>query len=196
VPDRALDAIGQQFAVSTEIDATLQHVADLLVPQFADHCFIDLFEGNALICRVRQHAGGWTPPPGTWKLAGEQIRYPQGHFCQMAMDQLESILVADLADDAGDRYPPPSAPSMAASKQVRLRSVVAAPLYARGSLLGVLAVARSELTGRTDQNYAQADRDLISAVAGQIAIAIDNAVTAPRRTPDRPGPAAIAPATS
>jgi hypothetical protein len=60
LPGRTLDAIGQQLAVSAEIDETLQHVADLLVPQFADHCFIDLFYGDALICRVRQHAGGWT----------------------------------------------------------------------------------------------------------------------------------------
>jgi GAF domain-containing protein len=194
--DRTLDAIGQQLAVSAEIDATLQHVADLLVPQFADHCFIDLFHGDALICRVRQHAGDWTPPPGTWKLAGEQIRYPQGHFCQLAMERLDTILVADLEDDTSGHYPPPSAESMVASKQVKMRSVVAAPLYARGSLLGVLAVARSDLTSRTDRNFTPADRDLISAVAGQIAIAIDNAATARRRAQDRPGPAAIAPATS
>jgi GAF domain-containing protein len=195
LPDRTLDAIGQQLAVSAEIDETLQHVADLLVPQFADHCFIDLFQGDALICRVRQHAGGWTPPPGTWKLAGEQIRYPQGHFCQLAMERLDTILVSDLADDAGDRYPPPSAESMATAAQVGLTSVLAAPLYARGSLLGVLAVARSNLTDRTDRNYAPADRDLISAVASQIAIAIDNAVTARRQAQSRPGSATIMPAT-
>lgn len=76
-----------------------------------------------------------------------------------------------------------------------MESVLAAPLHARGALLGVLSVARSNLTDRTDRNYNVADRDLISAVAGQIAIAIDNAVTARRRAPDRPGPAAIAPAT-
>ncbi len=37
---------------------------------------------------------------------------------------------------------------MATAEQVGLTSVLAAPLYARGSLLGVLAVARSDLTGR------------------------------------------------
>jgi hypothetical protein len=64
----------------------------LLVPPFADHCFIDLFQGDALICRVRRHAGGWTPP-GTWKQAGEQIVYPEGHFCQLAMARLDTVIV-------------------------------------------------------------------------------------------------------
>jgi hypothetical protein len=195
LPDRTLDAIGQQLAVSAEIDATLQHVADLLVPQFADHCFIELFQGDALMCRVRQHAGGWTPPPGTWKLVGEQIRYPRGHFCQLAMERLDTILVADLEDEPNDRYPPPSAESLTASEQVKMRSVVAAPLYARGSLLGVLSVARSDLTSRTDRNFTSADRDLISAVAGQVAIAIDNAATARRPVLGHPGSAAITAAT-
>ena len=165
LPDRSLDAIGQQLVVYAEIDAALEHLA------------------------------GWTPAPGTWKLAGEQIRYPRGHFCQLAMERLDTVLVADLAGDRGDRYPPPSAESMATAIQVKMRSVVAAPLYARESLLGVLAVARSDLTSRTDRSFTPADRDLISAVAGQIAIAIDNAVTARRQVPDHPGSVAIAPAT-
>ena len=41
-----MDAIGEQLAGSLEINATLQHVAEMLVPRFADHCFIDLFEGT------------------------------------------------------------------------------------------------------------------------------------------------------
>ena len=108
LPGRIMDAIGEQLAGSLEINATLQHVAEMLVPRFADHCFIDLFEGDALICRVRLHAGGWTPPPGTWKQVGEQIVYPEGHFCQQAMARLNTVIVADLAQDRGD-YPPPSA---------------------------------------------------------------------------------------
>jgi hypothetical protein len=96
LPGRTLAATGGQLAVSLEIDATLQHVAGLLVPQFADHCFIDLFQGDTLIRRAQRHAGGWTPPPGTWKQDGEQIRYPERHFCQRAMARLETIIVTDV----------------------------------------------------------------------------------------------------
>lgn len=193
---RIMDAIGEQLAGSLEINATLQHVAEMLVPRFADHCFIDLFEGNALICRVRRHAGGWTPPPGTWKQVGEQIRYPEGHFCQRAMARLDTVIVNDLAQDRGDRYPPPSAQSLATAKQVGLTSVLSAPLYARGKLLGVMSLALSNLTDRTERHYATADRYLIGAIASQVAVAIDKAMTGRGRAPDHVGPSSIAPATS
>jgi GAF domain-containing protein len=171
-------------------------VAEMLVPRFADHCFIDLFQGDALICRVRQHAGGWTPPPGTWKQVGEQILYPEGHFCQRAMARLDTVIVNDLAEDSGDRYPPPSAQSYATAKKVGLTSVLSAPLYARGTLLGVMSLALSDLTDRTERHYTAADRDLISAVAGKVAVAIDHAITARGRTPDRAGPSSMPLATS
>ncbi len=38
LPGRIMDAIGEQRAGSLEISARLQHVAEMLVPQFADHC--------------------------------------------------------------------------------------------------------------------------------------------------------------
>ena len=114
----------------------------------------------------------------------------------IGMFRLDTIIAADLADDAGDRYPPPSAQSMATAKQVGLTSVLAAPLYARGKLLGVLTLALSTLTDRTERNYSTADRFLIGAIADQVAIAIDNAMTGRGRAPDRTGPSSIAPATS
>jgi hypothetical protein len=64
----------QAASRTLEIDARLQHVAEMHVPQLADHRFIDLFQGDALVCRVRRHASGWTPPPGTWKQVGERMR--------------------------------------------------------------------------------------------------------------------------
>ena len=193
LPGRVMDAIGEQLAGSVEIGARLEHVADLLVPRFADHCFIDLFEGDALMCRVRRHAGGWTPPPGTWKQVGEQIVYPEGHFCQLAMARLDTVIVNW---DRGEDYPAPSAQSMATAERVGLKSVLAAPLYARGVLLGVMSLALSDLTDRTEQSYATADRYLIGAIASQVAVAIDNALAVRGRAPDRVGPSSISPATS
>ena len=153
-------------------DATLQHVADLLVPQFADHCFIDLLHSGVLIRSMQRHAGGWAPPAGTWAQVGEQIRYPHGHFCQQAMECLDTVLVANLATE--DR-PAPSARSAATASQVGLTSIIAAPLYARGVLVGVISVARSSLTNRTQPHYTPADRDLFGAVASWAGTAVDNA---------------------
>jgi serine phosphatase RsbU (regulator of sigma subunit) len=168
-----LERVGERLAGSLEIGTTLKHVAEILVPQFADHCFIDLLQGGQLFRRVMRHASNWVPPPGTWAQVGEQIHYPEGHFCQQAMARLDTIVVTDLDLQPG---PAPSAQSMAAAREAGLTSVVAAPLYARGELLGVMSLALSRLTDREDRNYGAADRDLIGAIASRVAVAIDNSM--------------------
>jgi len=168
-----LERVGERLAGSLEIGTTLKHVAEMLVPQFADHCFIDLYQGDQLIRRVQRHASDWLPPPGTWAQVGEQIHYPDGHFCRQAMAHLDTIAINDL--DSG-YYPAPSAESMSAAQQAGLTSVIAAPLYARGQLLGVMSLALSRLTEREERHYDTPDRDLIGAIASRVAIAIDNAM--------------------
>ncbi len=170
---RLLERIGERLAGSLELDVTLRQVAQILVPQFADHCFIDLFSGDKLIRRVQTHAGNWEPPPGTWARIGEAIHYPPGHFMQQAMARLETIVVPDLH---AEYYPAPSEESMSAADQAGLTSVLASPLYARGELLGVMALALSRITDRPDPHYDLADGDLIGAIASRVAVAIDNAM--------------------
>ncbi len=182
-PDRLrlLERIGQRLAGSLELDATLRQIAQILVPRFADHCFIDLFSGDKLIRRAAAHAGGWEPPPGTWARVGEPIHYPPGHFLQQAMSRLETIVVPDLQ---ADYYPAPSEQSMSAANQAGLTSVLASPLYARGELLGGISLALSRITDRPDPHYDLSDGDLIGAIASRVAVAIDNAMLfeAERRT--------------
>jgi PAS domain S-box-containing protein len=168
-----LERIGERLAQSLELSLTLRHVAETLVPHFADHCFIDLFQGEKLIRRAQINAGGWTPKPGTWAKVGEQITYPEGHFCQQAMARRDAVLVSDLVYS---EYPAPNEQSMQASEDVGLTSIVAAPLVARGELLGVICLALSQLTEREEQRYDLDDRDFLGAVASRVAVAIDNAM--------------------
>jgi serine phosphatase RsbU (regulator of sigma subunit) len=65
---------------------------------------------------------------------------------------------------------------MSAAHQAGLTSVIAAPLSARGELLGVMSLALSRLTERDERHYDTPDRDLIGAIASRVAIAIDNAM--------------------
>jgi serine phosphatase RsbU (regulator of sigma subunit) len=182
-PDRLrlLERIGQRLAGSLELDATLREVAQILVPRFGDHCFIDLFSGEKLIRRAVAHAAGWEPPAGTWARVGEAIHYPPGHFVQQAMSRLETIVVPDLQ---ADYYPAPSEESLSAADQAGLTSVLASPLYARGELLGSISLALSRLTDRPDPHYDLSDGDLIGAIASRVAVAMDNAMLfeAERRT--------------
>ena len=169
-----LERIGEQLAGSLEYTTTLRHVAETLVPQFADHCIIDLFQGDKLIRRAQMNAGGWTPPPGSWARVGDPIRYPEGHFCREAMTRLEAVIVENLDEVQPPRAP--SRPSLEVAEDIGLRSVVAAPLIARGELLGVFSLALSGLTKRHEQYYDADDRDFLSAVASRVAVAIDNAL--------------------
>jgi PAS domain S-box-containing protein len=169
-----LERIGEQLAGSLEFGTTLRHVAEILVPQFADHCIIDLFQGDKLIRQSQMNAGGWVPPPGSWARVGEPIKYPDGHFCQQAMTRLEAVLLENLDEVQTPRAP--SSPSLAAAQDIGLRSVVAAPLIARGELLGVMSLALSGLTKRHEQYYDADDREFLGAVASRVAVAIDNAL--------------------
>ena len=168
-----LEQIGERLAGSLEFGITLRHVAETLVPQFADHCLIDLIQGDKLVRRAQYHATGWMPPPGTWAMVGEQVKYPEGHFCQRAMAHMDTVVIADLATA---RFPAPSEASMQLFEEMGLRSVIAAPLIARGELLGVMSLGLSRLTERDEAYYDADDRDFLGAIASRVAVAIDNAM--------------------
>src|ERR1700676_3462764 len=104
------------------------------------------------------NARGWTPPPESWARVGDQIDYPEGHFCQQAMARLDAVLVENLRDE------PPRAPtqgSLDAARGVGMASVIAAPLCVRGELLGVMSLATSNLTEREEQRYDADDREFL-----------------------------------
>jgi PAS domain S-box-containing protein len=170
---RLLERIGDRLSHSLELDVTLRQVAETLVPQFADHCLIDLFEGSRLVRRVQVHARGWMPQPGSWAMVGEEITYPAGHFCQQAISRRDTVLVADMA---AQEYPAPSEASLATGMNVGITSILATPLIARGELLGVMSLALSGLTERSDPHYGPGDGDLLGAIGSRVAIAIDNAM--------------------
>jgi PAS domain S-box-containing protein len=168
-----LERIGERLAGSLELGLTLRHVAETLVPRFADHCVIDLLHGEKLIRRVQMNAHGWMPPPQSWARVGDPINYPDGHFCQQAMATLDAVLVENLQVE---RPKAPTQGSLAAAKSVGMTSVIAAPLLARGELLGVMSLATSNLTERAEQRYDADDREFLSVIASRVAIAIDNAM--------------------
>ncbi|MBE3001126.1 SpoIIE family protein phosphatase [Nocardiopsis sp. HNM0947] len=165
-----LERIGSRLAGSLEFDSTVKGVAGILVPQFADHCFIDLYDDDRLIRQVSVHAEGWTPPPRSWVEPGEEVRYPERHFVTQALRRLETVvssehLFSNSPNDRSDRV----------SRQVGVTSAIAAPLRARGEVLGVLTLALSGLSPRQKRTYGGFDRDLVGAIASRVALAIDNA---------------------
>ncbi|GAA3985091.1 SpoIIE family protein phosphatase [Actinomadura viridis] len=168
-----LERIGERLGGSLELETTLRRVADTLVPQFADHCFIDLFSGDRLYRRVSRHAAGWEPPPGTWAEVGEPISYPPGHFSAKAMNRRDAVLVEDMVQH---RFSAPNESSKRLGDEMGITSVISAPLLVRGELLGVMSMALSNLSKRPDPHYDGFDRDLLGAIASRVALAVDNAL--------------------
>jgi PAS domain S-box-containing protein len=170
---RLLERIGERLAQSLELGVTLRQVAENLVPQFADHCFVDLFQGDKLIRRAQLNSRGWVPEPGTWAMVGEPVRYPEGHFAQQAMTSRDTIVITDMA---GQHFPPPREGSLKARAAAGLTSAIATPLIARGELLGVMSLALSGLTDREEKHFAADDGDFLGAIGSRVAVAIDNAM--------------------
>ena len=170
---RLLERIGERLSHSLEVNVTLRQVAETLVPQFADHCLVDLFQGDKLVRKAQLHARGWMPEPGTWAMVGEQIRYPVGHFCEQAMSRRDTVVVADLAELP---VPDMRQGSLDTCENIGLRSVIATPLIARGQVLGVMCLALSGLTERDRRCYAADDGEVVGAIGSRVAIAIDNAM--------------------
>ncbi|MCA2224583.1 ATP-binding SpoIIE family protein phosphatase [Nonomuraea aurantiaca] len=168
-----LERIGERLAGSLYVEETLKRVAEMLVPQFADHCFIELMEGDRLVRRVSQHVQGWSPPAGTWKPVGAEIRYPVGHYADTALRRQETILVEDFAVSS---FPSPSESSAKLCGEVGMTSAIVAPLCVRGETLGLMYLGLSNLTDRRSPHYDAFDRDFVGAIATRVALAIDNAL--------------------
>jgi serine phosphatase RsbU (regulator of sigma subunit)/PAS domain-containing protein len=168
-----LDRIGERLGGSLALGDTLERVADTLVPQFADHCFIDLRTKEGLVRRVLASAWDWTPSRGRWAGIGELVNYPPNHLVRRAIAQSETILIEDLHDEEQSA---PTAAALEASKEAGMSSVIAAPLMMRGEVLGVMTLALSNLTERRTRHYVADDRDLVAAIASRVSIAVDNAM--------------------
>ncbi|RKS05823.1 PAS domain S-box-containing protein [Nocardiopsis sp. Huas11] len=165
-----LERIGSRLASSLEFDSTVKGVAGILVPQFADHCFIDLYDHDRLVRQVSVHAEGWSPPARTWFDVGDEVRYTERHFVTQALRRLETVVSGDHLFENS-----PTDRSDVVSRQVGVTSAIAAPLRARGEVLGVLTLALSGLSPRQKSTYGGFDRDLVGAIASRVALAIDNA---------------------
>ncbi|MGP3934727.1 SpoIIE family protein phosphatase [Nonomuraea sp. KM88] len=168
-----LERIGERLAGSLYVEETLKRVAEMLVPQFADHCFIELTEGDRLVRRVSQHVQGWAPPLGTWKPVGAEIRYPSGHYADTALRRQETILVEDFSNSS---FPAPTESSARLCGEIGMTSAIVAPLTVRGETLGLMYLGLSNLTDRRSPHYDAFDRDFVGAIATRVALAIDNAL--------------------
>lgn len=165
---------------SLDIERTAQEIADTLVPEFADLAWVDLADavltgdepsktsggGDLLLRRVavRSAHGSWPPyllpvgatvPPFPDQPMVRDIQ--EGRTIRVGREELEEFL--------GD----PERVRLAAPD--RGHSLMIAPLFARGLLLGAVAVWRTDRPEPFDAD----DASLLTEIAVQAALGVDNA---------------------
>ncbi len=160
-----------ELAGAGDLQATLDRVAQLAVPHFADWCAIDLLQEDGTLQRVaaahvdpdktrmaHELHRRWPPDPdspaGTWSVQ----RSGRGLLVQE--------ITAEMLD-AGTADPQ----LLALLRTLGLRSYIGAPLNARGRTLGVLTF----VTAESGRRYAAPELALAEDLARRAAVAIDNA---------------------
>ncbi|MCZ7572328.1 MAG: ATP-binding protein [Ardenticatenaceae bacterium] len=165
-----LTEVGALLVSSLDYETTLQRVAQLTVPQFADWCTVDLVaeDGTIQSAAVIVHAG-----PEKEALVREMLhRSLPGEDPPMSAAQViatgKPIVVTQLPEALRT---PRNAELAALIRRLAPTSWIIAPLLVRGQILGALTFARSEW----NSPYSADDLTLAEELARRAAMAIENA---------------------
>jgi PAS domain S-box-containing protein len=179
ITDHKRDAISIQFladasavlAALTDEASTLQKVATLAVPHFADWCAVDLANPDGSIGRVAvAHVD-----PEKVKLAHEiNERWPPDPSAPHGVPEIlrtgRSQLVPEITDEMLARSIP-DAELLRIMRDLGLRSYIGVPLTVRDQTLGAITFVAAESGRMYDQKDLAAAEDL----ARRAAVAIENA---------------------
>lgn len=163
--------IGHLLAASLDYRETLTRLANLLVPQLADWCAVDVINEDGDLERlVVAHSD-----PDKMALAYDLGKnYPSDPDSETGAYAVlrsgEPQLVPDVTDDMLQKAAR-DAHHLEILRSVGLRSGIQAPLVSRGRELGVLTLVHAE-SGR---RFEESDLDLAMQVAERSALAVDNA---------------------
>jgi PAS domain S-box-containing protein len=156
---------------SLEYETTLREIAQLAVPRIADLCSIDLVQPDGSVERiVTAHTD-----PAKVELANRlATRYPTDPLAATGVPNVLRTGKAEFYPDLpGDMLAKAAhdADHLAMLRELNLRSVLLAPLNARGRTLGVITF----VSGGSDGAFSEDDRTVLTEVARRAALAIDNA---------------------
>lgn len=168
---RLLDATSALLASALDYQATLNQLAQLLVPAVADWCAIDMLDEQG---RLRRLAVAHVDSEHARRVTALAERYPRaldapagvGAVVRTGRPELyPRVPDAILAARAGD------AEHLEALRSFGVRSAMIVPLAARGRTLGALTL----VTATSGRCYDTADLAFAEALAARAALAVDNA---------------------
>jgi PAS domain S-box-containing protein len=169
---RFLAEAGRVLAGSLDYETTLAATARLIVPTFADWCFIDVIErsgephrlGIAHVDPAKEgalHELAHYRPPGTVHPESLVLR---------ALASGTPVFLPEVNDALLDSHVP-DPKQRALFRAVGCGSVICVPLTARGRMLGAISLVRVDAA----RAYTSTDLALAQELAGRAGLAVDNA---------------------
>jgi PAS domain S-box-containing protein len=167
---RLLADVGAVLAQSNDYQETIRRLADLVVPDLADWCVVDVIDAHGPRRVAVAHID-----PAKRELAEEiERRYPPDPERSSALANVirtgESLLTPDVSRDML-RAAATDDEHFRLLDQAGIGSAVTIPLIARGQVLGAMTLVR----GPEGPSYSVADLPLFEEVARRAALSVDNA---------------------
>ena len=162
--------VSTALAASLDYEQTLQSVAKLAVPYFADWCSVDLLNDDGSISRVAVAHSDPEKEQFGWEIAERFPRHlDDGYGISKVMKTERSEIAIAIGDQqfatiSNSEY-------LEILRGVGLKSCIVSPLKARGRVLGSISFVFAE----SDRHYSPVDLTLAEDLARRSAIAIDNA---------------------
>jgi two-component system, cell cycle sensor histidine kinase and response regulator CckA len=171
---RHLAELGAALSESIDYEKTLNRLAELMVPDHADWCVIDLLQEDSNICRriaVRTSRKEMEP-------VAEEFLHNYAPDLKRPHPILKAIETGqpDYTLDADESWAGPRARDTRHRfllEQLQVRSVIIAPLRVRGRVIGTFSLVASRYAGR---KYTMADVQFAEEVSRRASVALDNAL--------------------
>ncbi|HET8634847.1 MAG TPA: PAS domain S-box protein, partial [Gemmatimonadales bacterium] len=163
---------GARLTGSLDTDATLDAITDLIVPDFADYCVVDLLSATGMVQRARVASA---QPLRNRRIIQHLQQVVPGldwshHPIALALRTGEPVPVYNVEAATLAQFAPAEARGNP-MREAGVTSLIAVPLVAHTQVLGALTVA---YTG-AERRYAPDDVPLLRALADRIALALANA---------------------
>ena len=162
---------GAALAKSLDPRATLAEVARLAVPRLADCCIVDVAEASGLHQLAMVHVLPELIP----LIAELEQRYPADpNESRSAVGEVIRTGLATLVPDVGDEYLgriTRDSDHLEGVHRLGMRSLIIAPLTARGRTIGAITLIRDV----SPRHYDEQDLATAQGLADRAAMAIDNA---------------------
>jgi PAS domain S-box-containing protein len=168
---RFLAEAGSVLVSSLDSTATLERVARLAVPSFADWSFVDLLDASGTLRRV---AAAHSDPAKEAQFRAVDERYPPSNADPYGPARVTRTGVSEIVPMVGDDVLEEPSKDAAHLNQLRtfgFTSYISAPLVARTRTLGAMTFAMAE-SGR---HFGESELLLAQQLADRAALAIDNA---------------------